>query len=482
LYDFLKTTSQQNQAIEIFLAFKSAKALLNLHASSRAFELLNPYASNLGYYLPILKTLRLHITFCELYIHACRQVGEQDKYVKMCENLMMTRPMDWKNYFFLAVNASPNDNYEYLLQMKRAKTASEKMSRHAYTILVDAYVRSGNFDKAYEAFISGKKNHSNDNDIFLSAAVIENTRSSHDKGYKWLQRYYEAWGLTFPDNTVNNSFDRCLRSLEFNLPEFSFRGNPKVSVIMTCYNGDNFIDTSIHSVLNQTYKNLELIIVDDNSEDRSVEKIRQWAARDVRVKLIEKQLNEGTYVSKNRAILSANGDFITFLDSDDWMHPKRIEQHLKYTNQNIVLSYSDIIRITDDLIPVVRQTGGFTHMNSSSTFIRKKVFDRIGYFDSVRVGADSEFIWRTRHVYGKTCIRRIQLPLSFARHHENSLTTAGVAAFDESRVSPVRLQYWDSWVKWHCEASDERELLVPFPHQPRAFNAPNEILVAYTDI
>ena len=486
LYEFFGALNVHAPETELLLVTAYVRALFDTNGVLIVLETLKHYFSDINKYLPALKKLKLYSSFSELYLRACRQVNDHEEYVRICEKLIYVRPMDWKNYFLLAIDASSRDDEEYLRQMKRATTASEKMSGHAYTLLVDAYIRRGDFDEAYKAFILGKRNHPSYKDIFLSAAALENNRSDYDEGFQWIRRYYESLALPFPSSSsTNKSFDACLRSLKFSLPEFSFPSVPKVSVIMTCYNSENFLDTSIESVLNQTYKNLELIIIDDNSEDRSVEKIRAWASKDGRIRLMEKNINEGTYVSKNRAILEAKGYFVTFCDSDDWMHPLRIEQHLKHTSHDRVMSYSNLVRITENFIPGVRLTGGFTHVNPSSMFICKKVFEHIGYFDSVRIGADSEFIWRTQHVYGENGIRRITLPLTLARLHEDSLTTSGIAAFDETHVSPVRLQYWDSWVKWHCGIKDSRELVVPFPYssnRARPFDAPDEILVPYTDI
>jgi len=477
MYEFFENLKVQDLEIEVLLVTACAKALLNMNGSLRAFELLKSYIAATDKYMPPLRNVSLHTFFFELYIKACRQVGAHNEYVNTCKHLIRVRPMDWKNYFNLAILASSSDDKEYLLQMKRAKAASEKMSEGAYTLLIDAYVRHGNFDDAYETFILGKAIHQKSKDIFLSVVEIENSRSNHAEGFQWMQRYFESFGLTLPYSSINDSFDPCLQSLKFSLPEFFSREDPKISVIMTCYNSEKFLDTSIQSALDQTYRNLELIIVDDNSDDNSVEKIKQWASKDSRVHLMEKKINEGTYVSKNRAILESTGDFITFFDSDDWMHPKRIEQHLKHTPRTSVMSYSNWVRLTEKFIPGIRRTGSFTHMNSASTFVRKNVFDRIGYFDSVRAGADSEFIWRILRVYGCASVQRIPLPLSLARLHENSLTTSGIAAFDEDRISPVRLQYWDSWVKWHCHVSSPRGLFVPFPNTSRNFDAPDELKV-----
>ena len=482
MYEFFKSLKVSDLEIEVLLLTACAKALLNMNGSLRAFEMLKSYSTAMDKYLLPLRNVKQHNFFFELYVKACRQVGAHDECVNTCKHLIRLRPMDWKNYFNLAISASSSNDEEYLLQMKRAKVASTKMSPYAYTLLIDACIRCGEIDKAYEAFILGKATHQTYKDFFLSAAVIENSRSNHSEGFRWIQRYYKSLGLPLPYASANNSFDSCFQSLKFSLPKYSFPGNPKVSVIMTCYNSEKFLDTSIRSALNQTYGNIELIVVDDNSEDHSVEKIKQWESKDGRVRLMEKKINEGTYVSKNRAILETTGDFITFFDSDDWMHPMRIEQHLKHTPSSIAMSYSDWVRITENFIPAVRRTGGFTHMNSASTFVRKNIFERIGYFDSVRAGADSEFIWRIQNVYGKESTRRISLPLSLARLHENSLTTSGLTAFDENRISPVRLQYWDSWVKWHCQTKDCNKLTIPYPYRSRSFEAPSEISVPYTDI
>jgi glycosyltransferase involved in cell wall biosynthesis len=94
-------------------------------------------------------------------------------------------------------------------------------------------------------------------------------------------------------------------------------GQPLVSVLMTAYNRENYIGEAIESVLNSTYPNLELIIVDDVSKDRTVEIARSYAAKDARVSVFVNEKNLGDYPNRNKAASYAKGDFIMYCDSDD---------------------------------------------------------------------------------------------------------------------------------------------------------------------
>jgi len=478
IYGFFRSIRAHDLETEILLASAAAKAMLSMQGTLRAFELLDFYISNINQYAEVLNSMKLHAAFLVLYMQACRQPGKRDNYIKTCGDLARLRPgNDIKSSYYLAIDASSHDNKEYLAHMRKATSAGTGIRGRAYSLLIDANVHCGNFEEACDVFTRARNDQPTYLETLLSGVVIENSRSCHKKGFLWFREYFETLGLAFPNSQTTDSFDHCLRSLKFDLPEFRITGNPKVSVIMPCYNGEAFLDTSISSALGQTYKNLELIIVDDNSTDRSVEKIRQWASMDTRVRLMKKDINEGTYVSKNRAILKATGDFITFLDCDDWMHPEHIERHLNCTTKDTIMSYSDWIRVTEDFVPAVRQTGVFAHRNYSSMFIRKDVFFKAGYFDSVRSDADTEFLCRLDQIYGYRHIHKINLPLSLGRLHNKSLTTSGPTAFDRAAISPMRLKYSDSWLAWHCKTMDTRALKIPFPHGPRKFDAPDEIKV-----
>jgi len=125
--------------------------------------------------------------------------------------------------------------------------------------------------------------------------------------------------------------------------------NSLVSIITPSYNSEDFIKETINSVLNQTYKNWEMIIVDDVSTDNSIQIIQEYQKKDSRIKLIELDTNSGAAVARNKAIEVANGKYIAFLDSDDLWKPEKLEKQIAFMQENnIVFSYSAYDLIDED--------------------------------------------------------------------------------------------------------------------------------------
>lgn len=110
--------------------------------------------------------------------------------------------------------------------------------------------------------------------------------------------------------------------------------NHLVSIITPSYNSSLFIGETIKSVLNQTYENWEMIIVDDCSTDNSVEIINEYVKQDKRIKLFVNSLNSGAAVSRNRALEYTTGRFIAFLDGDDIWRPKKIQEQVNFMITN----------------------------------------------------------------------------------------------------------------------------------------------------
>lgn len=108
--------------------------------------------------------------------------------------------------------------------------------------------------------------------------------------------------------------------------------NDLVSIIMPSYNTDKFIAASIKSILAQTYKNWELIIVDDCSTDNTDTVVTSF--NDDRIKYFKNKKNSGAAISRNRALRKATGRWIAFLDSDDIWHPKKLEKQIAFMKKN----------------------------------------------------------------------------------------------------------------------------------------------------
>lgn len=101
--------------------------------------------------------------------------------------------------------------------------------------------------------------------------------------------------------------------------------NPMVSVLMTAYNREKYIAEAIESVLASTYKNFELIIVDDCSKDRTLEIAKSYAEKDIRIKLFLNKKNLGDYPNRNRAAEYAKGKYLKYVDADDLIYPHGLE-------------------------------------------------------------------------------------------------------------------------------------------------------------
>lgn len=105
--------------------------------------------------------------------------------------------------------------------------------------------------------------------------------------------------------------------------------NPLISIIIPVYKVENYLNRCLESVVNQTYKNLEIILIDDGSPDRCPEMCDFWAEKDNRIKVIHKK-NAGVSAARNDGLAVAKGDLIGFVDSDDIIHPSMYEEMVSY--------------------------------------------------------------------------------------------------------------------------------------------------------
>jgi len=106
--------------------------------------------------------------------------------------------------------------------------------------------------------------------------------------------------------------------------------SPLISIIIPLYNSGMFITATIDSVLNQSYTNWELLLIDDASMDNTVAVAKTFQAKDSRINLYKNRTNKGTAYCRNRATELSKGTFIAFLDSDDLWHPGKLEKQLNF--------------------------------------------------------------------------------------------------------------------------------------------------------
>ena len=124
----------------------------------------------------------------------------------------------------------------------------------------------------------------------------------------------------------------------------------KVSIIIPVYNVVKYLDKCIESVCAQTEKSIEIILVDDESNDGSIDVCRRWAEKDDRIVLIE-QKNAGAGAARNTGLRAAKGEYLLFLDSDDFFEPDMVEEALKSieeVNADFVVFGSDTYYMDKD--------------------------------------------------------------------------------------------------------------------------------------
>ena len=192
---------------------------------------------------------------------------------------------------------------------------------------------------------------------------------------------------------------------------------PKISVIMSVFNGSKFLSDAIQSILNQTFKEFEFIIVDDGSTDNSLNIIRSFESADSRIKVISK-LNEGLAKSLNAAISVSKGKFIARMDADDISYENRLEKQYEYMQKNKSIDLCgcsmDIIdelgNVTSEKIQIsniddIQRKRYFQSPILHITFFGKKSFfvKHNGYREQFKYAQDYDLVLRGINTGAKIC-------------------------------------------------------------------------------
>lgn len=254
---------------------------------------------------------------------------------------------------------------------------------------------------------------------------------------------------------------------------------PLVTVCISCFNAEPYVEQALNSILNQSHHNVELILCNDHSSDETLKILKRAEKRDRRVRVIDNEFNQGTYISRNHAFAQAKGKYFTILDADDFALPERLAlqvAHLeKHPDHQGVLS--DWVRVcSNGRFHFKAGWGGkYQHEAVATLMVRTSVQERVGYWDSVRFAADTEFLFRLRKVYGEKLIPILEIPTVISLFHEASLTNDPETGIGIDGLSPVRRYYRDNWMNWHNTSA---HLFVPFPLAARLFDAPPEMLLS----
>ncbi|MGH9411930.1 MAG: glycosyltransferase family 2 protein [Vicinamibacterales bacterium] len=213
---------------------------------------------------------------------------------------------------------------------------------------------------------------------------------------------------------------------------------PLVSVIMPAYNAAAYIQDALWSALGQTFRDLEVVVVDDGSHDGTIAIVRDLAAGDSRVRLIE-QHNGGVATARNAALRVARGEFLALLDSDDVWAPTFLEAQLQvFRDAKVDIVTGNAFEIDGPRDghpsrpypdprpdPVLATILADTEAIFIMSVFRREVIERIGLFDeSMRSNEDYDF-WLRAAAAGATFTRNAQ-PLGAYRRRRDSLSASEV--------------------------------------------------------
>ena len=187
-------------------------------------------------------------------------------------------------------------------------------------------------------------------------------------------------------NKFAEFYEKILLLVAMNIQD-KYKKNTLLSVIIPNYNNEQFIVPCIESILENTYENKEIILVDDCSTDNSVKKIKEKFGS--KIKIIENEKNSGTYFCQNRGLLESKGNYVMFIGGDDFINANLFQTKIQFLREN-----KENMGYGSHFKRIYLDKNEEKLSNSYIFLYRRKIFNLIGFFHNSRFGADSEFIER----------------------------------------------------------------------------------------
>lgn len=307
---------------------------------------------------------------------------------------------------------------------------------------INALLQTGDLDTAAKRVEDAMKGRPDDNDYRLMGTNVAYLRAiNHPERLKEMsaQRLAAFNAMFEQDGLVPLLVDLDkeelnINSLRCDATDRWITDGPKVSVLMAAYGAEEHLHLAVESILGQTWRNLELIIVEDCSPDGTWERMQHFAALDDRVRIFRNSENQGAYITRNNALGYATGEFITVHDSDDWSHPEMLAAQMKpfleRDPEEVKATFSMMCRVTPDLrfgIRPSRRNLETVHRSYPSLLVRRADLDQVGVWDGVRANADAEMVARLRAKFGAERLVDAlpSTPMSFFLVRPESLTEQG---------------------------------------------------------
>jgi glycosyltransferase involved in cell wall biosynthesis len=277
----------------------------------------------------------------------------------------------------------------------------------------------------------------------IASYLLHDAKGEEDLAVSSLNFMTESHGVKpFPNRWLNSGLKFGELYQKVSVKVGQQKNKDLVTVILTTHRWNEFLPIAVNSILNQTHTNFELIVVDDCSPLDDLE-LYDTLMTDPRIKRIRMHENSGTYACRNAGLEEATGDFITFADSDDWMHPQKLEYSLT------TMKESSVSVLVNRFIRISKEGKIWFNGNKLSQFSlvgmvvsaeKLREFD-LKFDGRARFGADSEFLEKIELLLGKSNIKRTNFVELLALHHENSLTGGGLNSIDWTGPGDIRQRY-----------------------------------------
>jgi len=301
--------------------------------------------------------------------------------------------------------------------------------------------------------------------------------ASHDTWLQLFNRRFEQFGM-LPIALAEGSgepFDR----VTVDVPDSRRIANgPLVTVIMSTFKPGRSFRTAVQSLINQTWQNLEILVIDDDSPAEYDALLAEVTELDPRIELIRMPANGGTYRIRNEGIGRSRGEIVTFQDSDDWAHPERIARQITplLDQPDLMATHCRCVRVFPNLSTLNVGMNSFRRCAPSTMFRKHAVIAALGGYDQTRKEADNEFYERLSVVFGEDANLDLRDVMVLYQLTADSLSR------DEYRFAwqhGTRASYIQARRYWHREIAAGRESAFLDPAGPRRIYAPQRVLTGH---
>lgn len=351
-------------------------------------------------------------------------------------------------------------------------------------VLVEAHclVRMGDGASARQLLAPLLETYPDDPNVLFAMASTyigsDESSDADDTRLSWINRVYKQANL-LPLAKADAGGALTIANLTTPEPE-TVDHDAKVSIIVPAFNAAASLTFTLDSIRRQSWRNIEVLVVDDCSADETLSVAEAYAEVDPRFRVARLDRNQGSYVARNKALELAVGDFVTVHDTGDWSHPQKIEIQARHLldNERVIANHTKWARAFDNLFfgGKFRRKDKILDWNPSSVFFRRELLEKVSGWDGTRISADAEFVRRIQlSSPGHSIVSAFDAaPLALGLDTPSSLTKAS-ATHGRTIYHGLRREYREASDHWHAQASPDA-LGLDTKARTRPFPAPGAIL------